>query len=109
MFIFFLIFNFVFEYQEMLGPEGPLAAGHVLGVLIFFIFLYSQFTISRDAGARRAVGPWGTFFRRPTGEVIDFSCREYQPHYRGLQGGAAPPNWDYSQQKDNFLPRIPKG
>ena len=40
----------------------------------------------------RLVGATGRVFqRRPTGEVIDFSCREYQAHYRGLGGGAAPP------------------
>ena len=31
---FFLILNFVFEYQEMLGPGALQATGHVLGVLI---------------------------------------------------------------------------
>ena len=74
------------------------------------------FLCNCGAGLEVQVG-WGqgaaghVFQARPTGEVIDFSCTEYQPHYRGLGGGAAPPepNWDYSRQKDNFLPRILKG
>ena len=42
----FFFFNFVFEYQEMLGPEGPLAAGHVLGVLISFLYFFITFQVS---------------------------------------------------------------
>ena len=58
-------------------------------------FLVNVFLCNCGAGLEVQVG-WGqgaaghVFQARPTGEVIDFSCREYQPHYRGLGGGAAP-------------------
>ena len=63
----------------------------ILVQLCVFLCIFAQlWDYEVQVGGGRV--PRGTFFRRPTGEVIDFSCREYQPHYRGLGGGAAQPS-----------------